>query len=913
MVRFLASIFLLSAILSCTRPDNEISLAGRWDLCLDSTGNPDVTDPGLLDFSMSVNLPSTLDSAGIGNPVVSEPILNRQTMLHLSRKVSYVGPAYYRREVNIPQSWEGKHITLQLERVIWESVVWIDGKKAGHHFSLSTPHEYDLSGFLTSGKHVIIICIDNSRKFVLNRSDMAHAYTEETQIKWNGILGNFSLKAVNPSHISDFSVYPYFAGRSISGKVTTALDPDESFSLGIKIANSGDVVIASTIVPVAGNYSSFRIDLPSDIKPWNEFSPKLYQVIISLINKNGDIVDTRESTFGFRDLVTQNNHIFLNGERIFLRGTLECCIFPLTGHPPLDIPGWEKVFYAARDYGLNHLRFHSWCPPEAAFAAADRIGMYLQIELPNWSLDYGSDTALTGFINREADRIMQEYGNHPSFCLMSMGNELEGDFDQLNGLLTRLKSADPRHLYTTTTYSFQKGHGVTPEPVDDFYITQNTEKGWIRGQGVFDQYAPDFKTDYTQSIDHINLPVVSHEIGQYSVFPDMKEIEKYTGILIPTNFKAVENDLKIKGLSGDRTEKYTVATGKFATLLYKEEIERALKTDGLSGFQLLDLHDFPGQGTALVGVLNAFWESKGFTGGEQWRMFCNPVVPLLWFDKAVYTTAENFSAEYGFANYYEDFSNITVRWNIRREDGTSVLEDSMFFKKILKGKTTKSGRFTIPLEGLAAPAKYQVSLALDGTEYKNQWDIWIYNPDVETDDSGILFTTSFSEAIAALENGQKVLLNPDIIDIEGITGKFVPVFWSPVHFPNQPGTMGLLMDPGHGAFKSFPTDSYSNWQWWDLCKKSKTVVLDSLSVDPIVTVIDNFFKNRRLGNIFEAKVGHGNLLFSSVDLHTELADRPVARQLKSSLLRYMNSSGFHPASSLSVSELSMIRSAARFN
>jgi len=227
---------------------------------------------------------------------------------------------------------------------------------------------------------------------------------------------------------------------------------------------------------------------------------------------------------------------------------LECSIFPLTGHPPLDEAGWKKVFGAAREYGLNHLRFHSWCPPEAAFAAADKMGMYLQVELPNWSLTFGKDQSMVNFINEEADNIIREYGNHPSFVLWSMGNELEGDFDLLTDLVTRLKNKDPRHLYTTTTYSFQKGHGLQPETVDDFYITQNTEKGWVRGQGVFDQLSPDFKTDYTNSIDHITIPMVSHEIGQYSVFPDMKEIEKYKGVLTPVNFIAVKNDLEKKGL-----------------------------------------------------------------------------------------------------------------------------------------------------------------------------------------------------------------------------------------------------------------------------------------------------------------------------------------------------------------------------
>jgi hypothetical protein len=365
---------------------------------------------------------------------------------------------------------------------------------------------------------------------------------------------------------------------------------------------------------------------------------------------------------------------------------------------------------------------------------------------------------------------------------------------------------------------------------------------------------------------------------------------------------AVKKDLEKKGLS-DKAEKYTAATGKFATLLYKEEIERALKTPGLSGFQLLDLHDFPGQGTALVGVLNAFWESKGFVSGEEWRMFCGEVVPLLWFDKAVYTTNETFKAEYGIANYFKDFNNTTIAWKLKDSEGKTVMQDSAKVAQMLKGNTSKLGDFSIPLAGLPAPAKYTIELSLQGTTYKNQWNIWLYKKEVESPENGILVTSSFNDAVEALKEGKKVLLSPDIKDIVGITGKFVPVFWSPVHFPDQPGTMGLLMDPKHAAFRGFPTDYYSNWQWWDLCKNSKTVILDNLTVDPIVIVIDNFFKNRKLGNVFETKVGKGLLVFSSVDIHSDLENRPVARQLKNSLLIYMNSSDFNPGSAITADEV----------
>lgn len=902
MLRFVVIILTLSLVIACTKPVNDISLAGEWKLCIDSISDPATVNTESLDYNLRLSLPSTLDSEGIGIPVNADTLLERKTMLHLQRKLSYVGPAYYSREVLIPRNWKEKTITLKLERVIWESTVWIDGKKAGNNFSLSTPHYYDLSTLLTPGKHTITVCIDNSRKFILNASDMAHAYTEETQIKWNGILGEISLSAKNPSHISELVINPDFAGKKVSLNVISQPAISDGNSLQIKLFDPENSLLDSNEYAVNGIETQLQFETKADIKSWDEFSPNLYKVVVTLVDKDKNILDVRTENFGFRDLTAKDKHLFLNGNPLFLRGTLECSIFPLTGHPPLDDAGWTKVFTSAREYGLNHLRFHSWCPPDAAFRAADKMGMYLQVELPNWSLTFGADSGMVDFIYAEADRIISEYGNHPSFLLMSMGNELEGNYDLLTGLVAKLKNKDSRHLYTTTTYTFQKGHGLYPESVDDYYITQNTEKGWVRGQGVFDQISPDFKTDYINSIEHIGIPVVSHEIGQYSVYPDMTEIEKYTGVLVPWNFKAVKADLEKKGML-ELAPKFTEASGKFATLLYKEEIERAIKTPGLSGLQLLDLHDFPGQGTALVGVLNAFWESKGFVSGEEWRMFCGEVVPLLWFEKAVYTSNENFSAEFGMADYFKDFSNARISWKLKSDEGIVVYEDSSAFVQISKGITSKLGSFSIPLSGIVAPAKYTIELSLSGTPYKNKWNIWAYDKKLELPKTDVLVTTSFEEAINGLNQGKKVLLSPDIEDISGITGKFVPVFWSPVHFPNQPGTMGLLMDPTHPAFSNFPTDFHSNWQWWDLCKQSKTLILDSLTVEPIVTVIDNFFKNRKLGNVFEAKVGEGLLVFSSIDIHSDLGNRPVARQLKMSLLNYMNSKEFNPGLAITADDI----------
>jgi hypothetical protein len=628
-----------------------------------------------------------------------------------------------------------------------------------------------------------------------------------------------------------------------------------------------------------------------DIKLWSEFSPELYELKAEL--KAGKNNSNASVDFGMRSFSRKGSVLTINDRPVFLRGTLECNIFPLTGHPPMDKEGWRKVFTTAKDWGLNHLRFHSWCPPKAAFEVADEMGFYLQVELPVWVLKIGQDQKTTEFLYAEAQRMIDEYGNHPSFCMWSMGNELQGDMTVLKKLMNSLRAKDDRHLYTTTSFTFEKGHGDWPEPEDDFFITQWTKKGWVRGQGVFNSESPAFNKDYVASVEGMTVPLVTHEIGQYAVYPKIDEISKYTGVLEPINFKSVKEDLERKGLINKAAD-YTKASGKLAVILYKEEIERALKTAGISGFQLLDLHDFPGQGTALVGLLDAFWDSKGLISAEEFREFSAPVVPLLRFAKATYTNNESFTASLDISNFSNKALNDReIEWSIN--DGNTELDSGNTKAAISIGYNHNILDLNESLDKITKATKLTVKVSLKGTTYKNQWNIWVY-PQKQTIDYGqVVYTRSLDEAYKLLNAGKKVLLNPDWKKIKGIEGKFVPVFWSPVHFPKQAGTMGVVCNPSHKALADFPTDMNTDWQWWDLNVNSTTLIMDEIEGgNPIVEMVDNFANNRRLASLFEGSIKSGKLVIASFDLVTDLDKRPVAKQMLISVLKYMNSDSFNP-------------------
>lgn len=886
---------------SCTSPVMQVDLSGEWTVCLDSTDvGMDASFGGKL-FDTSIVLPGTTDEAHLGTKCTLKPALEKPQLLHLTRAYSYVGPAWYSREIQVPSDWKEKDYILHLERVLWDTQVWIDGQKvAGHEESLTTPHEYDLTPYIRPGKkQVLTVRVDNRKRYDMSVNDLAHAYTDATQVKWNGILGDMYIKAVEKTRVESLQLYPDAASRTVKAVVSiyNSSAQAESVNLCLQVKGKGDgksYASAEAKAEAVKGYSTVELTccLGDDAPLWDEFNPYLYDASVELVS--GKSTSLTNETFGLRDIRHKGNRLVLNEKPIFLRGTLECCIFPLTGTPPTDEASWKKLYTSAREYGMNHLRFHSWCPPEAAFNVADEMGFYVQVELPVWSVTLGKDSATVEFLRAEAKRISKEYGNHPSFCFWSIGNELQYDFNILSSMLGEMKAADDRHLYTTTSFTFEKGHGDWPENQDDFFVTQWTKKGWVRGQGVFNQELPSFDKDFRASVKGMEVPLVTHEVGQYSVYPDLTEIPKYTGTLLPLNFMAVKNDLEKKGLT-DKAPQYLQASGKLAAILYKEEIERALKTPGISGFQLLDLHDFPGQGTALVGLLNAFWESKGILTGEQFREFCAPVVPLLRFPKAVYTNNETFEAQIELCNYgKEELKNSTLAWEVTA-DGRSLGKGKTPAVALAFGHNGGLGKISLPLQQVTKASKLEIRLSLDGTEYRNRWNVWVYPSSVDTKWGDVKYTRSYDEAMALLKKGEKVLFNPDWRTLQGIEGKFVPVFWSPVHFPNQAGTMGVLCNPTHPALADFPTDMHTDWQWWDLNINSTTLVVDSLQGGaPVVEMVDNFVHNRRLASLYEGRVGEGKLMLATFDLQTALDKRPVARQMLYSILNYMNSEEFAP-------------------
>jgi hypothetical protein len=417
--------------------------------------------------------------------------------------------------------------------------------------------------------------------------------------------------------------------------------------------------------------------------------------------------------------------------------------------------------------------------------------------------------------------------------------------------------------------------------------------------------------DYHDIISKYTIPTVSHEIGQWCVYPDFKEIAKYTGVLKPTNFEIFKESLSENNM-GDQAEDFLMASGKLQSLCYKADIEAALRTSGFAGFHLLQLHDFPGQGTALVGILNPFFESKGYITPEEFRMFCNQTVPLARMQKMVYSNNEVFKANIEIAHFGEKpIEKAEIICQVTNEKGDIIRKEIFTKDRIEIGNCSEIGLYQMDLSDLKKAQKLTLEVLLTDTPYQNHWDFWVYPAEQEVNYGNVMVTDDLNKnAEATLKNGGSVLLlNYGKVEKDKgaqVAIGFSTIFWNTAWTNNQPPhTLGILCDPKQQIFNDFPTEFHSNWQWWDPVSHSQAMILDGFpaKLKPLIQPIDTWFENRRLALAFEIKTSGGKLMVCSIDLKNVAEERQVSKQLLISILNYMNSEAFNPQIEVDISKV----------
>lgn len=958
-------------------------LSGTWKFTLDPMGDG-LSRHCLTDFfTDTIELPSTTAIQKKG-----EENFKKETA-HLTEQYPYIGNAWFQKEVSIDPDDVGKPIYLILERTRLTSV-WINGNYVSSLDSLCTPHEYDICDFVDSPQITITILVNNKEY----KTKGGHLTSPDTQTNWNGITGMLALCVKDNLYVQTINTYPNTDTPSVLLKSTiinktstqqtiTLCYYGDSVSLHNIERDALSMKYQNIVLQPGYNEIEYVYDIDNNIAFWSEYTPYFYHIYIGInfIDRDHDM----HAVFGLRSFTTDDHHFYINNEKTFLRGKHDGLIFPLTGAAPTTIDEWIHVLQIAKSYGINHYRFHTCCPPEAAFYAADLLGIYMQPELPFWGTittkdDAGHNEEELQYLIKEGERILHAFGNHPSFVMMSLGNELWGSKETLSQILRHYKSLDNRHLYTQGCNNFQWVPIILEE--DDFFVgVRFSIERRIRGSyaacdipfGFVQAEAPntyynydDFIVPSTTSLDEgmigeidiqygtgtkrvtaeksvefiPNKPVISHEIGQYTFYPNFHEIDKYVGVLKARNFEVFRERLQKAGML-DLADKFFYSTGKLAIQCYKLELEAAHRAKYLAGYQILDLQDFSGQGTALVGVLDAFMESKGLITPHQWQSFCSDVVIMAKLKRFIYTESEDFTFELILSDYLP-LEPTTHEFNISLllEDNTTIASKTLITE--LKRGVNSLGEFSFTMPDTDQALKVILKLeSILNTSFhtqrtiENQYELWIYpkhedivkhkmrdllckkvDPTkIQKNEHTLYITHSYLDAMSLLEKKQRVLFIPEHLK-KSLDGFYCTDFWCYPMFRSISesvnkdipiGTMGLYIDTCHPALRNFNSESYSTPQWYEIITASQLAILDGLSQElhPIVQMIDNFERNHKLSLLFEANVMEGKLLVLTSQLQ-DILHHPEAMQFAISIVNYGLSDDFKPAVTVSHVDLSAI-------
>lgn len=910
LFQYLTCIFAFTFIIAPSWGRDLLPLNGEWRLSVDGGKKED-----------RVTLPGTMDEWGQGNINT-----NRNETTHLSRLVTFEGEARYQKEVNIPESFRGKSVFLHLERTK-KTTLLIDGEKIGVCDTLQAPQRYDLTSRLTPGSHTLTLIVDNRKSHYPGGVGNSHALVEHTQTNWNGILGDLFLEACPNTFIESVTFSPDLEKKSVSVLLKLQNRNSEQKARIIlsatlcRLAPKDEPKSKSFDLDMKPETNEVKLEYPMGKDPllWSEFAPNLYNMSIKL--EAGGHSDEICSTFGMRCFSTTGSQFSINGKKTFLRGKHDACVFPLTGYPPMDKKAWLAYLRKASSYGINYIRFHSWTPPEAAFEAADELGIYLQPELPYWGMVSPSQKDVMDFFRREGVAILDAYSSHPSFVMIALGNELPGTDEAFREIVDLYRSQNAALLYAFGSNNYLGREGY--KKGEDFLTTCRMGKDTGQGSenhvrstfafadaedgGILNSTYPSTRITYEKAIKTCPIPVIGHETGQFQIYPDYRELEKYTGVLKPWNLEIFRKRIEEKG-NADQIDAFHRASGMWAAQCYKADIEIALRTPGFGGFQMLDLQDFPGQGTALVGLLDAFMDSKGIMEETEFSGFCHAVVPLAMFDKYTWTNSETLCFDVKIANYGEEDLDTPLLWKLSDQEG-NVIEKGTLNIHAPQGELSGSSHGQVLLNAISKATQLTLTLHIPGTSRENRYSLWVY-PNKENKklpDTCKVTHRMDDVTFQQLCDGATLLWFPDHQEFAemSVGGMATPDYWNYAMFkgisegikkPVSPGTLSLLMNPRHLLFKEFPTEEHTNWQWWSIIKNSRPLIMDAMphELRPLIQVVDNMERNHKLGLLFELSVGKGKLLVCMTNTSAVL-DKPEGKQFHTALLRYACSTDFKPA------------------
>jgi len=902
------AILMLFAVPAVNAADRaRVDLNGTWDFRLDpqDQGEAQAWHSNGVAFTRTIAVPGAWQAQGVGEP--------KGTLRH-----DYAGAAWYRRTVAIPETWRGKSVRLRIGGAHRYTTLYVNGRKIAEHRGFSAPFAFDVTDAVRPGENnVMALRIVNPGEVPLDGPrEQKPIYPTGTLNyigNWGGIYGNVELQATDPTWIEYVYVRPDVEHNmakfvvTVRSRETRAYAGEVRVSVGPRYEGRANVQVdpgGRAVVEVA-------VAIP-DALLWSPEQPHLYTAAIALRQGSRER-DRVEERFGMRQLQTRGNVLLLNGKPLYLRGYGDDNVEVLTGFPPSSRAVYLERLRQTRAFGFNVVRFHSMTPPEEFFHAADEVGLFVMAELPAAYTQYVLPHR--DFLRQELEAVVMAYRNRPSLLSVAFGNEFN-----LSWLDT---DAERKQFLETVEGYYRLAKSLHPDGLvlsNDGYVMRPTDLVSHYGGGL-----PD-------------LPVVKHEFGEYYCsLPDISLLDKFTGVFIPGWLRVKQRWVGEHGLAGEYGQ-YVRNSQRLQQLGRKFQIERVRHRQDITGYHYWLIVDFPGgtgEGDSWEeGWFDYFWQPKGITPRDG-QAINSAVLPLigtsvkdrtLWNDtaRAVDVMVSNYGGK--------DLRDAPLSWTI-----------------VADGKTVASGteRITVPMGKVdtvtqvtlgALPGsrarKLELVVEVDGA-HTNSWSFWSFPRSGRLDRpalpvystvkwagvnrlypfvqegaprpgaNALLLTSALDEAaLQYLRGGGRVWLMAQ----RGQTQARAEVAF----FPAAGGALGTVVRD-HPALQGFPHEGFGDLQFFSLMEGAVPLPLDRWAAGflPIMSGIRTtagfLSKSKelsRVGYMFEAKVGAGRLLVTSLRLREHLDEAyPEAIYLFDRLLRYATGADFAPTAEAGTDEL----------
>jgi hypothetical protein len=905
-----------------------LDLNGEWGFKLDPDDIGEEKNFFSPDYQLddTVRVPGCLDAQGKG--LEHLPITEFDRWGGPDR--SYTGVSWYRKTFQVPENLNNKKIFLNFGGVFTDCKVWLNGFLLGEHHFGSLPFGFEVGDFINpSGENTVVVKVENLNTHDLQDSPVRHTPdvfgTTLGEFKWSGIYRAVELTALNPSCISDIFLIPDINEGTFSCKYELAFpcsDALKGCKLRLKVYTWDDMKTAGQCEADADESGRGELKIKLDSpRFWSDADPFLYLVELALIDGSGEIIDSLSERTGLRDISFDGKFFRLNGVPVYLRGEMYHYHWPNTIAFPTDRKELRKGLSVYKQYGLNFIRHHTCAPPQEYLDVCDELGLLCHNELAvscqeKESLKFPEEWLKQLWaLNIKYDR------NHPSVIIRCLGNEDYPSEEECKSFMELTWVLDKTRLLQSQSPGFILNQDGSRQRAPIFHELRNAGASY-----------PDIsiKKNYVAPLRSWRTMWIEEQTEKAGLAHLLPLFTRNTQLLQARSRKIILEELRLN-----------------STLSYDVYDFRGTQWQG---FELCNFRD---SGSFMWGIVDDFFNPKIETP-EEVRKYTGDTV-LLW----AHCWQERLT-RYGkrppliMTFYCSHYGKTPVRdgvfeWEIIDSKGKKVLagiENNINIEcgelKLLLGECHE-----LETKDFAEKMLMRVKLSFQDSVVNNQWDFWIFPwnhpkkypvdiyavkvgrflkqflpmpyicPDIELEPEkinpeGILITEKICDQLLEhLRNGGRALLLGEEHFPCEITD------WSAGRSEFTRGT--IIHD--HPLMNGFPHQGwcdipFSGMMLSDIILDGRRRGFSSVydlsefpdEFQPIIQAIPSFkaVNPKKLGFLFEVKVGLGKLLVSSfkfgyplVNIHLGGFYCPAANFFFCKILRYMASGKFSPEITIS--------------